>query len=114
VRCDHLILASSVVISSCEVGHGQNREPKRSLPRVAHRPDSGIRLGAALRTRHPAWHDCPAICQPQLGAAESNAEFAYFVIIPVMAVARSLVVKKRVPPSAGTFPTHGPLFVFAA
>jgi K+-transporting ATPase ATPase A chain len=35
----------------------------------------------------------------------------YFVIIPMMAVAGSLVVKKTVPASAGTFPTHGPLFV---
>jgi K+-transporting ATPase ATPase A chain len=35
----------------------------------------------------------------------------YFVIIPMMAVAGSLVVKKKVPASAGTFPTHGALFV---
>jgi K+-transporting ATPase ATPase A chain len=35
----------------------------------------------------------------------------YFVIIPAMAVAGSLVAKKSVPPSVGTFPTHGPLFV---
>jgi K+-transporting ATPase ATPase A chain len=35
----------------------------------------------------------------------------YFVIIPMMAVAGSLVAKRAVPPSAGTFPTHGPLFV---
>ena len=35
----------------------------------------------------------------------------YFVIIPVMAIAGSLVVKKSVPASAGTFPTHGTLFV---
>jgi K+-transporting ATPase ATPase A chain len=35
----------------------------------------------------------------------------YFVIIPTMAVAGSLVVKKTVPASAGTFPTHGALFV---
>ena len=35
----------------------------------------------------------------------------YFVIIPVMAIAGSLVAKKSVPPSAGTFPTHGGLFV---
>jgi K+-transporting ATPase ATPase A chain len=35
----------------------------------------------------------------------------YFVIIPMMAVAGSLVAKKTVPASAGTFPTHGPLFV---
>jgi K+-transporting ATPase ATPase A chain len=35
----------------------------------------------------------------------------YFVIVPMMAVAGSLVAKKIVPTSAGTFPTHGPLFV---
>jgi potassium-transporting ATPase potassium-binding subunit len=35
----------------------------------------------------------------------------YFVIIPMMAVAGSLVVKKTVPASSGTFPTHGPLFI---
>lgn len=35
----------------------------------------------------------------------------FFVIIPVMAIAGSLVVKKTVPESAGTFPTHGGLFV---
>jgi len=35
----------------------------------------------------------------------------YFVIVPMMAVAGSLVMKKTVPASAGTFPTHGALFV---
>jgi K+-transporting ATPase ATPase A chain len=35
----------------------------------------------------------------------------YFVIIPMMAVAGSLVAKKIVPASAGTFPTHSGLFV---
>jgi K+-transporting ATPase ATPase A chain len=35
----------------------------------------------------------------------------YFVIIPMMAIAGSLAAKKIVPASAGTFPTHGPLFV---
>jgi K+-transporting ATPase ATPase A chain len=35
----------------------------------------------------------------------------YFVIIPMMAVAGSLVAKKTVPASAGTFPTTGALFV---
>jgi K+-transporting ATPase ATPase A chain len=29
----------------------------------------------------------------------------------MMAVAGSLAAKKRLPPSLGTFPTHGPLFV---
>ena len=35
----------------------------------------------------------------------------YFVIVPMMAVAGSLVVKKTAPASPGTFPTHGGLFV---
>ena len=35
----------------------------------------------------------------------------YFVIVPMMAIAGSLVAKKIVPASAGTFPTHGGLFV---
>src|ERR1700761_7304095 len=35
----------------------------------------------------------------------------FLMIVPMMAVAGSLVTKKIVPASAGTFPTHGPLFV---
>jgi K+-transporting ATPase ATPase A chain len=35
----------------------------------------------------------------------------FLVIIPALAIAGSLVMKKTVPASAGTFPTHGPLFV---
>src|ERR1700744_3764317 len=35
----------------------------------------------------------------------------FWMIIPTMAIAGSLVMKKTVPPSAGTFPTTGGLFV---
>jgi K+-transporting ATPase ATPase A chain len=35
----------------------------------------------------------------------------YAVIVPVMAIAGSIAAKPKAPPSAGTFPTHGPLFV---
>jgi K+-transporting ATPase ATPase A chain len=35
----------------------------------------------------------------------------HFVIVPMMAVAGSLVAKRKVPASVGTFPTTGPLFV---
>jgi potassium-transporting ATPase potassium-binding subunit len=35
----------------------------------------------------------------------------FLMIIPLLAVAGSLAAKKTVPPSAGTFPTHGGLFV---
>jgi K+-transporting ATPase ATPase A chain len=33
------------------------------------------------------------------------------MIVPMMAIAGSLAAKKLVPPSAGTFPTHRPLWV---
>jgi K+-transporting ATPase ATPase A chain len=35
----------------------------------------------------------------------------FFLIIPTLALAGALARKRRVPPSAGTFPTHTPLFV---
>jgi K+-transporting ATPase ATPase A chain len=35
----------------------------------------------------------------------------FLVILPVLAIAGTLAAKKSVPTSAGTFPTHGPLFV---
>jgi len=34
------------------------------------------------------------------------------VMIPILAIAGSLAAKKHVPPTAGTLPTHGPLFVW--
>jgi len=36
----------------------------------------------------------------------------YWLAIPVLALAGAFAVAKRVPPSAGTLPTHTPLFVF--
>ncbi|HET9627800.1 MAG TPA: potassium-transporting ATPase subunit KdpA [Kofleriaceae bacterium] len=36
----------------------------------------------------------------------------YWIIIPTLAIAGALAKKKRVPPSAGTLPTTGPLFIF--
>jgi K+-transporting ATPase ATPase A chain len=35
----------------------------------------------------------------------------YWVAIPILAIAGSLAAKKHVPATAGTLPTHGPLFV---
>ena len=35
----------------------------------------------------------------------------FAMIVPMLAVAGSLAAKKTSPPSAGTFPTHGGLFV---
>ncbi|MCA0320729.1 MAG: potassium-transporting ATPase subunit KdpA [Proteobacteria bacterium] len=50
-----------------------------------------------------AWHNT------FLGAAMMLGRFGY--IIPILAIAGSLAAKKTAPPSAGTFPTHGPVFV---
>ncbi|WP_337184416.1 potassium-transporting ATPase subunit KdpA [Shinella sp.] len=44
-----------------------------------------------------------------LGIAMLLGRFAY--VVPVMAIAGSLGAKVKAPPSAGTFPTDGPLFV---
>ena len=44
-----------------------------------------------------------------LGVAMLLGRFAY--VVPVLALAGSLAAKKKVPASAGTFPTDGPLFV---
>lgn len=44
-----------------------------------------------------------------LGLAMLIGRFA--IIVPMLAVAGSLAAKPKIAPSAGTFPTHGPLFV---
>jgi K+-transporting ATPase ATPase A chain len=35
----------------------------------------------------------------------------YWLMVPILAIAGSLAAKKGVPPTEGTLPTHGPLFV---
>jgi K+-transporting ATPase ATPase A chain len=35
----------------------------------------------------------------------------YWLAVPMLAIAGALARKKRIPPSAGTLPTHTPLFV---
>ncbi len=44
-----------------------------------------------------------------LGVAMLLGRFAF--LVPVLAIAGSLAAKPKLPPSAGTFPTHGPLFI---
>jgi K+-transporting ATPase ATPase A chain len=57
---------------------------------------------AGIRANVPFWNTT-------LGVAMFMGRF--LVAIPALAVAGSLVQKKIVPTSAGTFPTHSPLFV---
>jgi K+-transporting ATPase ATPase A chain len=44
-----------------------------------------------------------------LGIAMLLGRFGY--LVPVLAIAGSLAAKPKLPPSAGTFPTYGPLFI---
>ncbi|WP_159719019.1 potassium-transporting ATPase subunit KdpA [Geminicoccus flavidas] len=57
---------------------------------------------ASLSANTPWWNTT-------LGLAMLLGRFAY--IVPMMAIAGSLAAKTRARASAGTFPTHGPLFV---
>jgi potassium-transporting ATPase potassium-binding subunit len=36
----------------------------------------------------------------------------FWIKIPILAIAGALAAKKKVPPGAGTLPTHTPLFIF--
>jgi K+-transporting ATPase ATPase A chain len=57
---------------------------------------------AGLSANTPYWNTT-------LGIAMMLGRFAY--IVPVMAIVGSLAAKPKLAASAGTFPTHGPLFV---
>jgi K+-transporting ATPase ATPase A chain len=54
-------------------------------------------------TVNTPWYDLTT------GLAQLIGRFLF--LIPLLAAAGSLVMKKKVPQTAGTFPTHGPLFV---
>jgi K+-transporting ATPase ATPase A chain len=57
---------------------------------------------AGLSANVPYWN-------VTLGIAMLLGRFAY--VVPVLAMAGSLAAKPRLEPSAGTLPTHGPLFI---
>ena len=57
---------------------------------------------AGLSTNTP-WYNLT------IGLAMMMGRFLF--LIPLLAAAGSLAVKKKIPSTAGTFPTHGPLFV---
>jgi K+-transporting ATPase ATPase A chain len=54
-------------------------------------------------TANTPWYDLT------IGLAMWIGRFIF--LLPLLAAAGSLVVKKKIPATAGTFPTHGPLFV---
>ena len=53
----------------------------------------------------------PTRCSTTRRSAAAMFIGRFLMIVPMLAVAGSLAAKKIVPASAGTFPTHGPLFV---
>ncbi len=57
---------------------------------------------AGLTANSPFWN-------LTLGLTMLIGRFA--MIVPMLAIAGSLAAKPKIPPSTGTFPTHGPLFV---
>ena len=58
---------------------------------------------SGLSTNTPWWNASLAVAM-LLGR--------FFMIVPVLAIAGSMAQKKVAPVNVGTFPTHGPLFVF--
>ena len=64
---------------------------------------------ATTAARSPASTPTRPISTPRIGLAMLFGRF--LMLIPLLAAAGSLAQKKQVPVSAGTFPTHGPLFV---
>ena len=63
---------------------------------------TSLRAFAGLSANTP-WYNTT------LGIAMLLGRFAF--VVPVMAMAGALAAKKKVPVSAGTFPTHTPLFI---
>ena len=59
-------------------------------------------FGAGITVNRP-WYDLT------IGLAMWIGRFLF--LIPLLAAAGSLAAKKKIPSTAGTFPTHGPLFV---
>ena len=67
-------------------------------------------IGQQHRLRGLAWAvGDPAIRTTLQGIAMILGRYA--IIVPMLTVAGSLALKSPVPATAGTFPTHGPLFV---
>ena len=88
-RAGRALLTSVAIFALCIIGFGLSRSFALSLALLA---VSGM-----------------AVVNTALGLAMLISR--YWLIIPTLAVAGSLARKKHTPPSAGTLPTHTPLFV---
>ena len=93
--CEDRLSTVSAIRGSARAHRRSSTPSLRPTPTTA-RPS---RVSAATRS----WFNTT------LGLAMFLGRFAY--VVPVLALAGSFAAKKKAPASAGTFPTHGPLFV---
>ena len=89
----------------------QHGEPEQQRPARTFRDPLRLHQRAWATTAAPSPASTPTrrISTPPSGLAMLIGRF--LMMIPLLAAAGSLAQKKLVPVSAGTFPTHGPLFV---
>ena len=102
-----VLLGTAIAVLLAD-GQGRSRQPGRArllrnpLRLLVGRQQQRQRLRRAVSANTPFYN-------ATLGVAMWFARF--WLIVPVLAIAGSLAAKKRIPASAGTMPTHGPLFV---
>ncbi|HKE21596.1 MAG TPA: potassium-transporting ATPase subunit KdpA [Bryobacteraceae bacterium] len=92
-------------INLANVGKAMTNGGPHGLSEVLYAFSSGVgNNGSAFAGLNPTFY---------LNVAMSFAMLAgrFLMIVPLLAAAGSLARKKLIPVSAGTFPTHGPLFV---
>jgi K+-transporting ATPase ATPase A chain len=100
-----LAFAALAIVSGAAQGSAQDAGP-HGLSELLYAYSSATgNNGSAFAgfNANATWHNT------FLGAAMMLGRFGY--ILPILAIAGSLAAKKTAPPSAGTFPTHGPVFV---
>jgi hypothetical protein len=70
-----------------------------------------LTIAALIALSAPTAQAAKPAAPPSDSALHAYVIGRYAVLVPVLALAGGLVAKKIAPPSPGTFPTDGPLFV---
>ncbi|MGO9273728.1 MAG: potassium-transporting ATPase subunit KdpA [Terriglobia bacterium] len=124
-----LVFAALASVVKLDWDHGKYWNPASGSPNPA--PTASVPPTANLNNNGP--HGLSEILYAYSSATENNGSaFAgisvntpyynltlglatligrFLFMIPLIAVGGSLVVKKKIPATSGTFPTHGPLFI---
>ena len=103
-----LVLVGTAIAVLCEQGEGRHRQSRCTwlLPKFSTRCHPRRTTTAALSPVYP-----PIPCSTTCCWAWWMWFGRFAFIVPVLAVAGNLAAKKRIEATAGTLPTHGPLFV---